>query len=773
MAANANSAYMLWRQFAGEAKVPRAAGLGGLRTTQVAADRTVGPSLGEQVERFASAAAGAFNAHTELQKSETKLSNEKAQAWMARHTPAEWRNLIETNAVPFQDDPVAMGVLHNGMGYNIALKVEEAHQNRIREGKFKTVEEAEKARVEALEGARAEFALTTGIGADNKAFRTGFDRDDVRRRDMAVALQTDVTDKALRTQARIQTTVNLNAPLTKEFVKNADPSLQVSYITNSMKQARERGQLVEADMPQVLDSVLTNLKGLPGGTAVIKALGSSEFTMGGVTASLRDHMGGGAFDQFAIAAAENEFKQSAAEHDALQQTISKHVPNGDSVSLRRILATEVEASGGVETSKIKQIRHAVDAAERVSTIKNAKALADLQEMQESRARLNEGVDMLRRYVNGEIAFMSPNAVDRGAKDSKEGRLQEQALLESYTDPSERMKVAMKLAALDPKGFAGDTLGQAGVIASSQWDTYVDRVGAGDAGAKVPPQVTQMQNLYKQDPLLFGTVFKDQKYLDVLMAAESIGTSVEDVARSSAAWKKLPESARTAAKKELGVQIAKAGGENISYAGESIKQLAGSFMATGVAPEKAIKHAREVFETQVDRINDYPVHKGFFSFDGTSDSYTTGRRVFDMMLPDLMAEAGVLTEKDGIVQYDPLTNSVRVRDLSTGKASQVINAVTLRDRANIEAEKAKAVNDAKVNALINKQQATQRLNEGAAIRNEATKAARSLVDGSVPDAYGPNRVKENPLGLRSESGKIISPTAPVVDEGIFPGNRVKP
>lgn len=773
MAANANSAYMLWRQFAGEAKVPRAAGLGSLRTTQVAADRTVGPSLGEQVERFASAAAGAFNANTELQKSETKLANDKAQAWMARHTPAEWRSMMESNSVPFQDDPVAMGVLHNGMGYNIALKVEEAHQNKIREGKFKTVDEAEKARVDALESARAEFALTTGIGADNKAFRTGFDRDDQRRRDMAVALQTDVTDKALRTQARIQTTINLNAPLTKEFVKNADPGLQVQYITNSMRQARERGQLADTDMPQVLNDVLTNLKGLPGGTSVIKALGSSEFTMSGVTATLRDHMGGGAFDQFAIAAAENEFKQSAAEHDALQQTISKYVPEGDSVSLRRIIATEVEASGGVETSKIKQLRHAVDAAERVSAIKNAKALSDMQDMQASRARLVEGADKLRRYVNGEVAFMSPNAVDRGAKDAKEGRLQEQYLLESYTDPQERLKVSMKLAALDPNGYAGDTLGQAGNVASRQWDTYVDRIGAGDMNAKIPSQVTQMQNLYKQDPLLFGTVFKDQKYLDALMAAESIGTSVEEVARSSAAWKKLPEAARTAAKKELGVQIAKAGGENISYAGQSITQLAGSFMATGVAPEKAIKHAREVFETQVDRINDYPVHKGFFSFDGTKDSYTTGRRVFDMMLPDLMKEAGVLEEKNGVVQYDPLTNSVRVRDLSTGRASQVINAAVLRDRANAEAEKAKVENDAKVNTLINKQKAQQEFEDGAAARNEATKAAHALVAGSVPDSYGPNRRKENPLGIRSESGKIITPATPVVDQGVFPGNRVKP
>lgn len=770
MAANVNSAYMLWRQFAGEAKVPRAAGLGSLRTTQVAADRTVGPTLGDQVESFARAATGAFQASTELDKSQQKLSNDKAQAWMARHTMAEWRDMIERNKVPFQDDPVAMDILHNNTAYGLSLRVEEEFQNKVKSGSFKTVEEADAARVQALEAARSEYSLSAGISPDNKAFRTGFDRDADKRRSLMVALQTDVTDKALRTQARVQTTANITATLTPEFVKNAPADLQVNYLKNSFTQSLENGQFNKDDMPQVLNDTLTNLKGLNGGAKVIKALGDTEFTLAGVTAPLRTHMGGGAFDQYVIAATETEFRQSAEANTKLQETISRFVSTGDSASLKSLINDKSVESGGVETGEIKQLRHAVLAADRITEQRNAQAMQDLQSKYEKQTRITQGVNTLRQYVNGEIAVMSPNAVDRGAKDAKEGREQEQFLLESYTDPQEKLKVSMKLAGLDPRGYAGDSLKVLGNNSKVAWDDYTSRLAAGEKDVKLPPQVAQMQTLYKQDPLLFGAVFKDQPYLDVLRNAESMGSSVEDVARSTAAWKRLPEATRKEAQKSLAVQVQKLGGENVSYAGKAVELLAGTFLSSGVAPEDAVKKAREAFDAQHDRIGaNYPVHKGFFSFDGRKESYDSGRAMFDKILPDLYKEVGALNEKSGAVIYDPQSNSVRVQDLDTGAMSQVITSGTLRDRYLAESAKATAAQTMAQEKVIAGRIEKQNANANAAAQNEATKAARAITGGSAPSNYGPDRVKENPLGIRSSADLQIGKQGPQ-GPGVFPGSR---
>lgn len=689
MAQSANSAFMLWRQFSGEAKAPAHQNLKGVQAANVQAPIHVGGTTGDALRNFAQAAGDFFQAKTSMDEADKKAADSRVKSWMSQHTMAEYRQKMREGNVPFQDDPVAMDILHNNAAYGVALEVEEAIQNKVKAGEFKTTEDAEKARIDALNGARSEYALSMGISPDSKAFVTGFDRDADTRRNMLVGLQQDVTDKYLRTQAKTAATSTLLAPLTDSFVTNVAPETTATYIVNTIKQQQVLGQLrSDQDVTEVLAKSVESLKGTAGGAAALKALGNVEYELNGTKAKLRDHLGGGVFDAAVIGALDREQQLDATRQGGLNVQLiglQKNNDLGGLVALRGKLSQE---SGGKMTTDLQKVDQTIKATQAKLERDNAAAMAQLQKNNEEATRINTAMDTMRGYLAGDLAVVSLENEDLGLKNSTEASKAEQLLLQSITDPQEQMVTALKLAGKRRDGFAANALKEQDTRAGIAWDQYVAKLNRGDVSAQVPDGVQRMQQLYEANPEAYLMAFKESPYIAALEVSKVTGSSVADVARNEVEWKKLPKETKAQAEKELTIQLNRAGGYNAPYVNEAIKTLSSAYLAQGIAPDRAVRLGREQFDKQTVRVLEAPIHKGFFSISGEPSSFEQGKAAFDSILPEVRKELGSTSSNNVAIRYDRNNETVYVTNLQTGE-NRPITQDNIRERAKKTADEAQA------------------------------------------------------------------------------------
>lgn len=697
MAANPNAAYMLWRQFSGEAKAPVHMNL---RTPGVAAqqaDVRAGPTMGDQLRGFAQAAGDFFQAHQGMQKAQKVEADSRVTDWMARHTMAEYRQKMKEGNVPFQNDPVAMDILHNNAAYGVALEVEEAIQNKVKEGVFKTTEEADKARIDALEGARAEYSLSMGISPDNKAFQTGFNRDEEKRRQLLVGLQTDVTDKFLRTQAKVSAQSAILSPLTDDFVKAAAPATTAGYIVNSIKQQQVLGQIrSDQDVVEMYAKTVESLKGLAGGSAALKALGDQEVELYGSKGKLRDHLGGGVFDAAVIGAMDREQQLDGARQGGLNVKLISLQRNNDVGGLVGLRGSLMEESGGKMTRDIQTVDQALKATEAKMARENAAAIEQHTKNQEKQSRLFAGMATMRQFLSGDLDAVSPDGKDLGFKDDAESREAEQMLLASIEDPQEELKASLKLAGWRKDGFAANALKSKEDRAGASWEQFMHKLGRGDATATVPDNVVAMQKLYESDPEAFTLAFKDPAYITALEVGKMTGSSPADVARAQVEWKKLPTETKKVAEKELTLQLNRVGGFNAPYVNDALKSLSSHYLAMGIAPDRAVRLGREQFDRQTVKVLESPIHKGFFSITGDPKSFEWGKSTFDAMLPEVRLGLGNPSASNTALSYDRNNQTVKVHNLQTGEARTIT-----QDDLKAQAQKTAAEAEAKAKEKLNK------------------------------------------------------------------------
>lgn len=699
MAQSANSAFMLWRQFSGEAKAPVHQNL---KTPGVATqhgEQRMGPSMGDQLRAFASAAGDLFNAQQSLEKAQKAEADQRVTSWMNQHTMAEYRQKMREGNVPFQNDPVAMDILHNNAAYGVALEVEEAIQNKVKAGEYKTVEDAEKARIEALNGARSEYALSMGISPDSKAFITGFDRQADQRRNMLVSLQQDVTDKNLRTQAKIAATSSILAPLTDDFVRAANPQTTASYIVNSVKQQQTLGQIrSDADAAEVMGKAIESLKGTAGGAAALKALGDMEYDLYGVKGKLRDHLGGGVFDQAVIGALDREQQQDAIRQNGLNASLIKLQRTNDLGGLLKLQEDLTVASGGKETRELQSVRQTIKATEEKLARENAAAMEQYAKNAEKQSRLFNAVDTYRQAVAGDLSMVSLNYTDLGLKDRAEASEAQQAYLSGIEDPQEKFKSAIKLAGMDKDGFAANALKTQNDEAGVAWDQYVLKLQRGDTTAALPEKVKYMQDLYMGNPEAFTMVYKDPDYIQALELGRVTGSSPQDVALAQVAWKKLPEEQKKAATTELARQVNKVGTLNPAYVNDAIKTMAAPYLTMGMDAEKAVKTARDQYEKQTVKFWGSPIHKGFFQLNAEPASFEFGKSTFEQMLPEARKAVGDPGGSYAVLQYDHNNQVVIVRNIQTGESTRITRE-DLQAKAAVLQEEAKAKETLKVEQEI--------------------------------------------------------------------------
>lgn len=700
MAGSANSAYMMWRQFSGDAKPTAGQQRSGLRTVQQQAPIYTGQTTAQALDSTLNSLAGFAKTYTQGVKAEEDRADTKVKAWMRTMPVEEYRKLIQENNTPFQDDPLAMAALHRNTGASLAFEVEEAIQNQVKQGAFKTPQEADAARVEALQTARKKWEEATGITSDPtvaKAFSKGFDIQQDERRLMIQRLQQDVTDQNYRKQALIGVNTSLTAPMTPEAIAAGGPQFSADYMVRTLDQAQLTGLIRSpTEYMEALNAGLTNLQGVPGGADVLAALGEREVNMLGQKGKLRDFLGGGAFDAAILKARDAENAMNSERYGAFQTQLLNVTRAGNLPEIEKMIALREQESGGKTTNEIESLYRA-----RAAVIDNrdreiAKLNSQVQKDQEEFDALTQGMNGLRGFLEGDL--VSKDYKDLGFKDATQGRKGEQLILNSIENPQERIAVAMRFAGKFPEGYSANVLEEWKTTGKRQFELYMTSVGNGNANAVVPEMVQHLTATYERDPLAFKMAFGDQPFIDLHDAGKEAGLSLADMVKSKLEWDKLPKDRKAEAEKVLTKELGDKSGA-MPYQDKSVRAMAANLMAAGLTPPTAVETAMDRFKKQHVDINGSYVHKMFFtdeSKDATASQFAEG--VFkDTVLPRLKEHLG--NPEYSAVIYSPTDRSVWLTDITTGERIQYSReqmleeaegkAKELKEKQRVEQEKVMA------------------------------------------------------------------------------------
>lgn len=721
MASSANSAYMMWRQFSGEARPTAGQQRGGLRTVNFQAPIHTGKTTAQALDAALNSLAGFAKTYKEGIDREEKDADTRVKAWMRTKTVEEYRKAIQEDNTPFQNDPLAMAALHRNTGAALAFEVEEQIQNQVKQGKFKTPEEADQARIEALEAAKAQWTKATGIASDpkvTKAFLKGFDIQQDERRSLIQKLQQDVTDQNYRKQALIGVNTSLTAPLTPEAIAAGGPQFAADYIVRTLDQAQLTGLIRSPEeYMQALNHGLQNLQGVSGGADVLTALGDREVNLLGQKGKLRDFLGGGAFDAAVLKARDQENAQNTTRYGQFQKMVLDLTRNGDLPGVEKLIALREQESGGKTTNEIESLYRArasiIEARDREIAKLNDKVTKENAEF----AQLQQGMDGLRTFLMG--GMVSKNFVDLGFKDAAQGRKGEELLLNSIEDPQERIQTAIKLAGKFPEGFSANVLEEWKNTGKRQFEMYASQVANGNENAVVPEMVQHMTAVYERDPVAFGLAFGDQPYVDLHVAGKEVGMSLGDMVKSKAKWDALPRDRKQEAEKALSKALSDVKGGGESYVNKSVQGLAANLMTAGISAPTAVETAMDRFKKQHTEINKGWIHKSFFtdnSKDAAASQFAEG--VFkDKVLPRLKESIGA--DDDFGVIYSPVDRSVWITDVATGNRIQYSREQMLEE-AELEAEALREKERQKQEEVIQKAKA------------KAEKKAKDMERGFFPN-----------------------------------------
>ena len=676
----ATNAYQAWRQFSGGQKASPGSSGPSYQAQQVGLDVSVGPNVAGQLAEFAQKAANVYGTYQKVQADE---ADTRVNDWMKGKTITEYRNEMAAGNVPFQDDKLAMGVLHNKSAYMMALQVESDIEGQITAGKYKTVEEADKARVDALGAARGEYALTMGISPDDKAFKTGFDRDDERRRETLLRLQTDVTNKRLQAEAKIISKSEMIAPL-PQVISGMGPEKGAQYIISTSRQAGELGQVrSDSDSLELISHAMDSLQDTPGGYQTLQALGAETVPFGGAAVTLRDVFGGGKFDLLVAKAQQQEHARDGKRFVDLQAELNTAASTNDDVGLRSISNRLLKESGGLMTPEVEQVQVTLRHVQQKQQKEAAIAQQQLAVQVATDTRLNAAMVTLGGVITGQLdgAGVSTNFADLGLEDRAERSTVEKRLIEGFPEGPRRDAAILKLASTVPDGYASNAIKGQVDRSNADWQVLVSRINAGadPASLQLSDGINRVRALAEVDQSsLYGAAEKPA-FMTALEIGTQLGIDPIQVASAEAKWKALPEKQRNDTTKLLGNEVLKLKIPMSTQNQDTLKTLAGQYMMFGMEPATAVKEAGKDFAKQhVIFSGNSAVHKSFFALQGSEASVEAGKATFEVIRKEGMKELGIEDDKRLFIQYDKTTQKVLLRNLSTGDSLPVTQQ-ELRDR----------------------------------------------------------------------------------------------
>ncbi|UCR91165.1 putative internal virion protein C [Ralstonia phage RpT1] len=724
MAGSPNSAYMMWRQFSPSPRVSKGTEAPGYRAQAV--EQTVdmrGRNTASILADFANNATQAFNTASKVV---TTNADNKVQDWMKDKTVEQYRAEMKAGNVPFQDDPVAMSVLHNKAAYTSALQVEQEVEEQITQGKFKTFEEADEFRIKALNTARGKYAEQFNLTADNPAFKAGFDRDQEKRREVLLKLQTDVTNKRLQQEGMTVAATDLIAPL-PEILSGYGPEGAAKYIMQTTAMHDRTGLArTDADRLTLIGKAVDSLSASKGGADVLEQLGAQTINYGGKDVALRDLMGGGKFDLAVIQARQAENARDGDRFVKQEADYSAWMANKDDTAAQKHIETLLKESRGVKTPEVTRGMEVLSFIKKKQEFEAQQAREQYAVQLEKQGRIQGAVRTLSGVLSGTITGgVSADPDGLGLKDREELVAAEKMIVEGLPEGAQRDTAILRLAGTVPNGYAFKAV--KGIVegAERDWEVMLSQINSGKADVKVPPSVERMQALAKIDPTAAYAVNNGKKpgFMTAIEAGARIGVTPAEVAVSENAWKQLPEKERNTRTQALSKSLT---GMNLPLTQrnvDTLKTFAGHYMALGLSADAAGKQAEQDFRDQNEVFGkgNGAVHKSFFQFDGSRTSFEAGRAAFGNILAETR-NGWQVDEGRTIIDYNPDSQTASIRNVMTGE-SRPVTQDDVRARYKFDAEKAQKASKAEVDKTIKKE--SQRQKQRSEVTAEDVAAAAGV------------------------------------------------
>ena len=724
MAGSANSAYMMWRQFSPVPRVSKGVEAPGYRAQAV--QQTVdmrGRSTAGILADFANNATQAFST---VEKVRNDNANSTVQDWMKDKTVDEYRTAMKDGQVPFQDDTLAMSVLHNKAAYTAALQVEQDVEDQIQQGKFKDFNEADEFRIKALNAARGKYAEQFNLTPDNEAFKAGFDRDQEKRRDVLLRLQTDVTNKRLQQEGMVVAATDLIAPLPEvQAAYGAEGTAKYILQTVSMHDKTGLAR-TDADRLTLIGKAVDSLSASRGGADVLEQLGNQSINYGGKDVQLRDLMGGGKFDLAVIQARQQENARDGERFVQQEANYSQWMASKDDTALTKHIEGLLKESRGVRTPEVNRATEVLGFVKRKQEQDAELAREQYATQLEKQGRIQGAVRTLSGVLSGSITGgISADPDGLGLKDREELVAAEKMIVDGLPEGPQRDTAILKLSTTVPNGYAYKAV--KGIVdgAERDWAIMTSQINSGKPDVKVPDSVARVQALAQIDPSAAYAVNggKAPEYMTAIEAGARIGVTPADVAVSQAAWKALPEKERNTRVQGLSKSLSRMEVPLTQKNVETLQTLAGHYMALGVPADAAAKQAEQDFKDQnvVYGKGNGAVHKSFFQFDGSRQTFEAGKNAFDGILTETRNGWGV-DESRTMIQYDPDKQTAVVRNVMTGEARPVTQE-DVRARYKVDAEKAAKANKESVDKTI--KQEVQRQKQRSEVTPEDVAAAAGV------------------------------------------------
>lgn len=304
---------------------------------------------------------GAFNqigkATDAYVKAEEKRAEDLADKYFKNRSIDQYRQDVQNNAVPFQDNPYAMArlkYLHGRMAYNLTYQdfMDEVVNTNKLQGKSQVEVDAEfyKYAKESQKDLQEAF----GYSMDDKYFNEGFFETSPEGRLKAIAQKEAVENKWTTEKALIADSANIAA-----IINSGDPAASKTFMIYLDQLGKSTGaHYSPREIYSLLSGGLTAASKSRYGYEFIQSIADQEIPVVPGT-TFRQLLGDDKIKQMLVDSETFKATDNAMEYSHWQDNIDKYVEEGDYGSLLKLKDQEYLSNNNVETPRTKYLDQAI------------------------------------------------------------------------------------------------------------------------------------------------------------------------------------------------------------------------------------------------------------------------------------------------------------------------------------------------------------------------------------------------------------------------------
>ena len=614
-----NNAYGLWRQFnSGLAKVGTYKGANINLSTKVAV-----PEETDWAKSLGNAFEGIFRATDVYLKKRDEERNKEVDKYLQQHSLEDYQRDIKANAVPFQDDPIAMArlkYLHGKMSYSIAKQ--QFEQEAINNNSLKglSAEEIDAKAFQYFKESSKDMLEAFGYDDNDEYFRKGFYETSPEGRVEFVIkakavehnekLQEDALAETANFLAMVQAP-NVTAGGIKKVFREIDDTVGVHYTPE------QKSRLYQ----QVLDAVSNH----PNGANLID--GIKDFAPQGFGGStIRQVLGDIGWNKIVNKARLTAWTNDAQTWSDDVLSVTELIKEGDDTSLMDLADKEREASKGVLTDRYKFL---------IDAVKKAKEQKEVLIRADNRATEKAMKDQ-QDFINA-VGFIKSTATGANAVPSAFGNPSTNALEEAtvylFTPNADGEAILSDdqkytYAASTSFGIsnpAKDYYRRMGNDVVSSLNNDIQKLALGGVSAAItnpPRNLNEVLKVARTVPDKFDLIFdglseENRGKLFTIANTMAQGVTYEQVVSSFAMRKKARSDSHlsweiTKAERQI-FDLVGGSPKMDGYAKESLTTRALAYMDLGKDPGDAVDQAMKDFKTQHTEFLDTYIPNGFLTY----------------------------------------------------------------------------------------------------------------------------------------------------------------